>query len=59
VYAGEGVFLAYPERGWLLVFLDDRLVYKEELKTEEMRALVNSWAYEGRFKTRLDGTPVP
>lgn len=59
VYAGEGVFFAYPERGWLLVFLDDRLVYKEELKAEEMRALVKAWAYEDRFKTRLDGTPVP
>ncbi|MCP9471126.1 MAG: hypothetical protein NNA30_00125 [Nitrospira sp.] len=60
VHAGEGVFFLYPDRGWLLVFLDDRLVYKETLKAEEMRALVESWAYEDRFKTRLlDGTPMP
>lgn len=59
VYAGEGVFFLYPDRGWLLVFLDDRLVYKETLKAEEMRALVEAWAYEDRFKTRLDGTPMP
>lgn len=59
VYAGEGVYFAYPDRGWLLVFHDDRLVYKEELKPEGMRALLNTWAYEDRFKTRLDGTPPP
>lgn len=57
VHAGEGVFFAYPDRGWLLVFLDERLVYKEELKAEEMRALVKAWAYEDRFKTRLEGRP--
>jgi hypothetical protein len=59
VYAGEGLFFAYPDRGWLLVFLDDWLVYKEELKAEEMRTLVKAWAYEDRFKTRVDGTPMP
>lgn len=59
VYAGEGVYFAYPDRGWLLVFHDDRLVYKEELKAEGMRTLINTWAYEDRFKTRLDGIPAP
>jgi len=59
VHAGEGVFFAYPDRGWLLVFLDEHLVYKEELKPEQMQALLEGWAYEDRFKTRLDDTPVP
>ena len=59
VYAGEGVYFAYPDRGWLLVFHDDRLVYKEELKADGMRTLINTWAYEDRFKTRLDGAPGP
>ncbi len=59
VHAGEGVYLAYPDRGWLLVFHDDRLVYKEELKAEGMRTLINTWAYEDRFKTRLDGATAP
>ncbi|MGQ0665471.1 MAG: hypothetical protein ACT4O4_00395, partial [Nitrospiraceae bacterium] len=59
VHAGEGVYFAYPDRGWLLVFLDERLVYKEELKAEQMQALVKAWAYEDRFKTRLDTTPAP
>ena len=57
VYAGEGVYFAYPERGWLLVFLDERLVYKEALKTEQMQELVKAWAYEDRFKGRIDDTP--
>ena len=59
VHAGEGVFFAYPDRGWLLVFLDEHLVYKEELKADQMRALVKAWDYENRFKTRLDETPTP
>jgi len=59
VYAGEGVYFAYPDRGWLLVFLNDWLVYKEELKEKEMGDLLKAWAYEDRFKTRLDGTPMP
>ena len=59
VHAGEGVYFAYPNRGWLLVFLDDCLVYKEELKAEELHALAKSWAYEDRFKTRLDEVSRP
>jgi hypothetical protein len=59
VFAGEGVYFAYPDRGWLLVFFDEHLVYKEELKAEQMQTLVKAWAYEDRFKTRLDGTPLP
>lgn len=59
VHAGEGVYFAYPERGWLLVFLDERLVYKEKLKPEELHTLAKAWAYEDRFKTRLDETFQP
>lgn len=59
VHAGEGVFFAYPDRGWLLVFLDEHLVYKEALKPDELAALVKAWAYEDRFKTRIDGTFQP
>jgi hypothetical protein len=59
VHAGEGVYFAYPDRGWLLVFLDDLLVYKEELKAAELHALAKAWAYEDRFKTRLDEASRP
>lgn len=54
VHAGEGIYFAYPDHGWLLVFLDERLVYKERLQPEELHALAQAWAYEDRFKTRLD-----
>lgn len=59
VYAGEAVFFAYPERGWLLVFADERLVYREELKADQLHAISKAWAYENRFKTRLDGAQAP
>lgn len=59
VHAGEGVFFAYPDRGWLLVFLDEHLVYKESLKPDELLAVVKAWAYQDRFKTRLEGTFQP
>jgi hypothetical protein len=59
VHAGEGVYFAYPDRGWLLVFLDERLVYKEKLRSDELRTLTNAWAYEARFKTGIEGASRP
>lgn len=56
--AGEGVFLGYPEHGWVLVFLDDRLVYREELKADKVHALGKTWQFENRFKTSLEGAPL-
>ena len=56
--AGEGVFLGYPEQGWVLVFLDDRLVYQEELKADKVHALGKTWQFDDRFKTSLEGAPL-
>ena len=42
VHAGEGVYFAYLDRGWLLVFLDECLVYKEKLKSEELHVLAKT-----------------
>lgn len=56
--AGEGVFLGYPDQGWMLVFFEDRLVYREELKAAQIHELGAAWQYEERFKTRLDGAPL-
>lgn len=56
--AGDGVFLGYPEQGWMLVFLDDRLVYREELKADKVHALGKTWQFEDRFKTSLEGAPL-
>lgn len=55
VDAGDGVFLGYPDQGWLLVFFDDRLVYREELPADQVHKLGKAWQYEDRFKTRLEG----
>ncbi len=59
VHAGEGVYFAYPDRGWLLVFLDERLVYREKLGPDELRALAGAWAYEARFKTGINEVSRP
>ena len=59
VHAGEGVYFAYPDRGWLLVFFDERLVYREKLQPDELRTLTKGWAYEARFKTRVDESSRP
>ena len=56
--AGDGVFLGYPEQGWVLVFLDDRLVYREELKADKVHELGKTWQFEDRFKTSLEGAPL-
>lgn len=56
--AGDGVFLGYPEQGWVLVFLDDRLVYREELKADKVHELGKMWQFEDRFKTSLEGAPL-
>ncbi len=57
--AGEGLFYAYPERGWLLVFFEDELVYREELKADQLHALGKTWRHEDRFKTRLEKKTDP
>lgn len=59
VHAGEGVYFAYPSRGWLLVFLDEQLVYREKLQPEELRILTNAWSYAARFKTGIDDSSRP
>ena len=59
VHAGEGVYFAYPDRGWLLVFFDERLVYREKLQPDELRILAKGWAYEARFKTGIDESSRP
>lgn len=59
VHAGEGVYFAYPDRGWLLVFFDERLVYREKLPPDELRTLAKAWVYEARFKTGIDEVVRP
>jgi hypothetical protein len=56
---GESLFLAYPDRGWLVVFLEEKLVYKEALPAAELHALGRSWQHEDKFKSRLETAPAP
>lgn len=59
VDAGEALSLIYPEKGWLVVFLDEVLVYREALSADELHELGRSWAHEEKFRTRLDSLPSP
>src|SRR6185295_16713041 len=51
VVSGEAVFLAYVDRGELLAFLDDRLVYREQMPGESLHRIGKKWEKEDRLKT--------
>ncbi len=55
--AGNALFLAYPDHGWLVVFLDESLVYREALSADKLHELGRSWAHEDKFKTKLETSP--
>jgi hypothetical protein len=58
VEAGEALFLAYPDRGWLVVFYDEQLVYKEALTAAQLHALGRDWKMEDRYRSRLESSPA-
>jgi hypothetical protein len=57
--AGDALFLAYPDHGWLVVFLDGRLVYREALTTAQLHVLGRSWQHEEKFRTRFEEPAAP
>jgi hypothetical protein len=59
IEAGDALFLAYPDRGWLVVFFEDKLVYKEALTPAQLHVLGRSWQYEDTFRSRLESVPSP
>lgn len=59
VVLGEARFLGYADRGELLGFLEDRLVYREQLPSEKIHAIGKVWKKEARFKTRMEREPLP
>lgn len=59
VDAGEALFLAYPDRGWLVVFLDEVFVYREELSAEKLHEIGRGWAHEDKFRTKIELEPRP
>ena len=59
VDAGEALLLAYPDRGWLIVFLDEVFVYREELSPEKLHEIGRAWAHEDKFRTKIEVQPAP
>jgi hypothetical protein len=52
--AGDALFLAYPDRGWLVVFFEERLVYREALTAVQLHELGRSWKHEDKFRSRFE-----
>ena len=59
IEAGDGLFLAYPDRGWLVVFFEERLVYREALTAAQLHELGRSWKHEDKFRSRFEVPAAP
>lgn len=59
IEAGDALFLAYPDHGWLVVFFEERLVYREALTAAQLHALGRSWQHEDKFRSRLEAPTAP
>mgnify|MGYP001594626407 FL=1 len=59
IEAGDALFLAYPDHGWLVVFFEERLVYREALTAAQLHALGRSWQHENKFRSRLEVPTAP
>ena len=59
IEAGDALFLAYPDRGWLVVFFEERLVYREAMTAAQLHALGRSWQHEDKFRTRIEVPTAP
>ncbi|MEW6543211.1 MAG: hypothetical protein AB1411_06320 [Nitrospirota bacterium] len=57
--AGDGYFLAYEQRGEVVGFLDDRLVYRSRMSAEKIRALGKQWQRESQFHTDVERSLTP
>lgn len=54
VLSEMGYFMAYAERGELLGFIEDRLVFHEQAPADEIHAVGKAWANQRMFRTRLE-----
>jgi len=59
IEAGDARFLAYPEHGWLAVFFEGRLVYREALTAAQLHELGRSWQHEDKFRSRFEKPAMP
>ncbi|MEK6619069.1 MAG: hypothetical protein AABY90_10285, partial [Nitrospirota bacterium] len=55
----EALFLGYADRGERRGFLEDRLVYREQMPAEKIHAVGKQWKREELFKTRLETPSAP
>ncbi len=56
IVSENGLFMAYPERGELLVFIKDELVHHEHLSPDSLDAIGKTWRYNSKFRTTLEGS---
>ncbi len=49
-----GRFLGYPDRGELLGFINERLVYREKVTPEGIHAIGKAWELNARTRTMLE-----
>jgi hypothetical protein len=54
VVSEPAVFLGYVDRGELLGFIDDHLVYREQMTASQIHEIGKNWQHEAIFKTRLE-----
>jgi len=72
VASGDAYFLAYPDRGELLGFVQEeayifevlgvqreKLVYREQLSAEQIHKIGKSWKDQERLKMPLEGEQIP
>jgi hypothetical protein len=59
VVSEPALFFGYADRGELLGFINDRLVYRERMPAEQVHAVGNVWKRESLFKTRLEMPSAP
>ena len=59
IEAGDALFLAYPDHGWLVVFFEERLVYREALTAAQLHELGRSWQHEDKFRSRFEVPVAP
>ena len=59
IEAGDALFLAYPDHGWLVVFFEERLVYREALTAAQLHELGRSWKHEEKFRSRFEVPAAP
>jgi len=59
IEAGDALFLAYPDYRWLVVFFEERLVYREALTAAQLHELGHSWKHEDKFRSRFEVLAAP